>query len=177
MQVCLVDNTTSLEFYQRVVTCVQKHYGVKTVFKHCREQTNYKDLTRNVRDSDVVIGEISQPSTRVGLSIAIAFQLHRPIVLFYRKETRPAILECLDKTDQENLQLVSYDKFSLEKEIVFCLEYAFSAGSSRFNFFITASIGAYLHWIAEYYHLPRSVYLRRLIEKDLKQNQEYLATT
>lgn len=174
MRICLVESTSNQDFSQRLTVCVRNQYGVNTQFASCHQTIDYTNLTKDVRHSDVVICEVSKPSTRVGLSIALAFQLCRPVILLYGKQTQPAILSCLDTVDRENLQVVAYDNLSLEKEVLLCLDYALSGTNARFNFFITASIGVYLNWIARHYHLPRAVYLRRLIEQDLKQNQDYL---
>lgn len=43
----------------------------------------------------------------------------------------------------------------------------------RFNFFVTPRILLYLDWLAKNKKLPRSVYLRNLIESDMEKNKEY----
>ena len=175
MRLYLIGNTSCPDFFARLEKCVRKKYGEKNDFVYYDQQIGYKDLTKELRLSDVVIAEISQSNTKTGMSIAMALQLRRPVILFYKEDHRPAVLPFLDQVDQENLQLISYDQFSLEKDVLFCLDYAFTTGNLRFNFFITSAIETYLEWISKRYHLPKSVYLRHLIEKDLAANQEYLA--
>jgi len=44
---------------------------------------------------------------------------------------------------------------------------------TRFNFFISPLHQTYLDWIAKHRKIPRSVYLRDLIERDMAQNKEF----
>jgi hypothetical protein len=54
----------------------------------------------------------------------------------------------------------------LEKAI----EYAINQQEVRF---ISPNIGRYLDWISKVKKIPRSVYLRALIERDMKENTEF----
>ena len=53
------------------------------------------------------------------------------------------------------------------------LDYVSSAQDVRFNFFISPTIGLYLDWISKNKRIPRAVYLRKLIEEEMRENKEY----
>jgi hypothetical protein len=41
-------------------------------------------------------------------------------------------------------------------------------GWKRFNFSVSPEIKAYLTWVQRTKHIPRSVYVRKLVEKQMK---------
>jgi len=43
----------------------------------------------------------------------------------------------------------------------------------RFNFFVSPKILAYLDWVAQKRMVPRSVFLRNLIEKEMKKDKGF----
>ena len=71
------------------------------------------------------------------------------------------------------LLLAPYNDGNLETVLADALDYASSHQDVRFNFFISPAIGNYLDWISKEKKIPRSVYLRNLIEKDMEENEEY----
>ena len=63
-------------------------------------------------------------------------------------------------------------KFSTE--IIFqAIEKAREKVDVRFNFYISPEIGRYLDWISQRKKLPRSVFLRGLVERHMHADKEY----
>ena len=50
-----------------------------------KHKENYKKITSEIKDSDVMIAESTQSSLGVGRLISIALQLHKPILVLYSK--------------------------------------------------------------------------------------------
>jgi hypothetical protein len=71
------------------------------------------------------------------------------------------------------LYLVEYSAENLKAQLSEYIEFAKINSDTRFNFFISPQIGSYLDLISHHKKLPRAVYLRRLIEDDMKLNKEY----
>jgi hypothetical protein len=71
--------------------------------------------------------------------------------------------------------VIKYDATNLREQLKCALSFAQNNVDTRFNFFISPSIGNYLDWISKNKNIPRSVYLRTLIEKDMVINKEYNA--
>lgn len=131
----------------------------------------HKKLFDYIKKADVVVGEVSYPSVSVGYLISMSLDLSKPTILLYKGKSEPNLLSSLVS---DKLQVINYDKMSvLESELAGSLDYAVQQADVRFNFFISPQIGVYLDWVSKNKRIPRAVYLRRLIEDDMKNNSEY----
>lgn len=133
----------------------------------------HKKILNNIKQSDIVIAQCTQQSLSVGYLISYALELNKPTLIFYHESsTRPNLFPTLNFSD-----LLLMAKYKTNEELAALLkeyiEYASEKMDVRFNFFISPSIGNYLDWISKEKKIPRSVYLRTLIEKDMIENQEY----
>lgn len=135
------------------------------------EAANYfKKLQTWMKSADIAVFEASYPSLGIGHEIAIALQLEKPVIVFHQPNKRPYILEGVPN---DKLQLVEYELETLREQINESLSYALDQQDTRFNFFISPRIGTYLDWVSKKRRIPRAVYLRRLIEDDMKKNKEF----
>lgn len=131
----------------------------------------HKKLFDYIRKCDMVVGEVSYPSVSVGYLISMSLDLGKPTILLYKGKSEPNLLSSLIS---EKLQVINYNSSSdLVKELMTSVEYASQQADVRFNFFISPSIGRYLDWISKNKRVPRAVYLRRLIEDDMRSSKEY----
>lgn len=131
----------------------------------------HKKLFDYIKKADVVVGEVSYPSVSVGYLISMSLDLSKPTILLYKGKSEPNLLSSLVS---DKLQVINYDKTqSLDAELSAGLEYAVQQADVRFNFFISPQIGVYLDWVSKHKRIPRAVYLRRLIEEDMRENTEY----
>lgn len=131
----------------------------------------HKKLFDYIKKCDMVVGEVSYPSVSVGYLISMALDLGKPTILLYKGKSEPNLLSSLVS---DKLQVLNYNsKAELEKELSSSIDYASQQADVRFNFFISPQIGLYLDWISKNKRVPRAVYLRRLIEEDMRTNKEY----
>ena len=125
----------------------------------------YKKILNWVNKSDLVVAEISFPSTaNIGHEISLAIEKGKPVIALYFKEREPGLFLGL-KTDK--IIWVKYSERDLVNTLKYSLDEAKNQMDVRFNFFISPKIGAYLDWISKNRKLPRAVYLRKLIEEDM----------
>jgi hypothetical protein len=61
----------------------------------------------------------------------------------------------------------------LEEKLKGALERAKEQSDIRFNFFVTPQILSYLSWLSGRKRIPRAVFLRTLIEREMKKDTEY----
>jgi hypothetical protein len=128
----------------------------------------YKRFLRSVNECDIVVAEASFPSTvNVGHEISVALEKGKPVVVLYAQNQSPVFLEGIQS---ERLLVQEYTNENLEVVIDSSIAYLSSQQDTRFNFFISPQIGNYLDWVSKKKRLPRAVYLRRLIELDMKRN-------
>lgn len=129
-----------------------------------------KKLSKWKKQADMVLVEASTPSFGVGQEITEALTDNKQVVVLYKSGMKPHILL---NQGQEALYFVEYNDGNLDKVLEEYIEYAKEHSDTRFNFFISPQIGTFLDWISRKKKLPRAVYLRRLIEDDMKLNKEY----
>lgn len=130
----------------------------------------YHEIASAIKSSDLVIAEISFPSVAVGHEISLALESNKPVIALHLKNTKVGLLEGVRN---EKLQIVEYKIENLHKEIDLSIERAMESADIRFNFFIPPSIVNYLDWLAKKRRIPRSVFLRNLIEREMENDGEF----
>lgn len=125
-----------------------------------------------IKRADIVLFETTQPDVSIGYEVATAMNLGKPVIILYKKDSSDAP-HVLKGIDSEKLQILGYDNNTLKELVKVAIEYAQESVDVRFNFFISPSISGYLDWISLNKKIPRSVYLRNLIETDMDENDEY----
>lgn len=126
-------------------------------------------LEKWISSSDFLIAETSFPSISVGYEISIALKLGKPVLILFNEGEAPSLL-----AHHKDEKLVC-EKYSLEtlKDIIDdFISYIQGTEETRFTFFITPEIALHLEDISKKEKMPKSVYLRKLIEKDMKIRNE-----
>lgn len=129
----------------------------------------YKQVLKWISKADYVVAEVSYPSIGVGYEISLALEKMKPVIVLHEKGDSPHFLKGINS---EKLLIVRYKLDSLRKTLLDTIDSATEQMDSRFNFFISPKISNYLDWIARKKRIPRAVYLRRLIEKDIKKGKK-----
>lgn len=128
----------------------------------------YKKLDQWISQSDLVVCEVSYPSTlNIGHEVSLALDKGKPVLALYKKNREPGVLVGISS---ERLILMEYSDNDLEKVTKEGLSEASDQMDVRFNFFISPRIGTYLDWISKNKKTPRAVYLRKLIEEDMSKS-------
>lgn len=137
---------------------------------HSERVERYKKLMESLKKSELVILEVSVHSLSMGYWLQKAMDLNKSVIALYLKDYEPKFLEGVE---DEKLQIIEYSADELESILKLAIENAAGVQDTRFNFFISPKHQNYLDWIAKYRKIPRSVFLRRLIEDHMKSNDEY----
>lgn len=169
-------------FYQQIIDILKYHeidvisdHIINTSEKEIRleskeDRINFqKKLSGWITSASFVIAETSYPSISVGYEISLALQMHKPVLILYTTPHPPSLLA---HYKDDNLICESYNSDTLKSIIEDFLNFTAGAADSRFTFFITSAIAAYLDEIARKKKIPKSVYLRQLIEKDMQKSSE-----
>lgn len=133
----------------------------------------HKSIVKNIKNSDIIVSECSHQSLSVGYLLSMATDMGRPVIIFYSKDAdKPNLFPSL--TNSAKFFLVKYSSTDELKDLVNeYVDYAKEQVDVRFNFFISPAIANYLDWISKVKKIPRSVYLRALIEREMEENKEY----
>lgn len=125
-------------------------------------------LEKWIRSSDFVIAEVSFPSISVGYEISLALHMGKAVLMLYANGDPPSLLA---HHEDDKLVCEQYSPTTVKGVIDDFINYIKGASDTRFTFFITSEIASYLDRVAKKQKLPKSVYLRNLIEKDMKNHR------
>jgi hypothetical protein len=139
--------------------------------KHGFHQNScYKTSLDKIKKVDLVIVEVTGHSMSMGFVIVKALELNKPVIALYSDKSSQTFLKWVNNN---RLIMVPYNKKNLSKTIDNSLIKAINLVDLRFNFFISTKIVNYLDWVSTYRMIPKSVFLRKLIEKEMKKDKEY----
>jgi hypothetical protein len=174
------------ETYKKIVTALEKlghsvqhdHItgdgkNLETIKDDTDEQVvaYYKQALRWISRAELVVVEASFPSTlNVGHEITLALEKGKVVIVLYEKGHGSLFMHGMNS---DKLIMVEYNHDNLAQLLEDSIEFAKESADTRFNFFISPRHINYLDWIAKTRKVPRSVYLRELIERDKAQNEEY----
>ncbi len=131
----------------------------------------YRKLIVWKNQADLVVAETSYPSFGVGQEISYILMQEKPVIALHLSGRKPHLLTAIG---QEYLHIVEYSLESVKRTLADYIEYAKGIADTRFNFFISSELGSFLDWAAKKRKLPRAVFLRQLIEEDMRKNKQYL---
>lgn len=130
---------------------------------------NYRQIIKWIDKSDFCVMEASFPSTlHIGHEITISIDKNKPTIVLFEKGKMPAQFMGL-KNDR--LIWVEYELGKVKQALAKAIEETRDLMDVRFNFFVSPKILNYLDWVAKEKKVPRSVFLRGLIEKEMKKDK------
>ncbi len=136
----------------------------------CNSSPGYMSAVEKVKKADVVVAEVSGHSMSMGFIVGKALELNKPVVALYKKGEQKQFLKWMKN---KKLILAPYDSKDIAVIIDESLRKSEKLMDVRFNFFVSPGILAYLDWVANKRMIPRSVFLRKLIEREIKKDKEY----
>lgn len=127
----------------------------------------HHDLEAQINSSDFLIAETSFPSISVGYEISMALDRGKPVLILYSEGDPPSIFAY-----HENQKIVceKYTSSTLPAILTDFLRYVSGEGDSRYTFYLSSAQAAYLDKQGKKHRVPKSVYLRLLIDQDMTKN-------
>jgi hypothetical protein len=129
-----------------------------------------KQSVETLKKADVVIMEISGHSMSMGYLTAKALEFGKPVIYIQKETSQPHWMEGLDdpklsnyKYTDENVTEILDKAIAKAKDLI----------DVRFNFFVSPKILNYLDWVSQKRMEPRAVFLRSIIEKEMKREKEF----
>jgi hypothetical protein len=130
-----------------------------------QRMTQYKRVQKWISQADIVVLEVSFPSTlNIGHRVSLALEKRKPVIALYFENQEPDFLQGLN---DEKLVWDSYSARDLSGVVLRNLELAAGKIETRFNFFMEPRQVEYLERVSANGQVPRSVYLRKLIDRDM----------
>lgn len=127
----------------------------------------HKKMEKQINECDCVVAETSYPSISVGYQISIALQRFKPVLILYSVGDPPSLFV---HSRDGNIVIEQYTMLELHDILPSFIDYVSGIHSLRFTFFITPSIATHLEKKSKEHNLPKSAYLRSLIEEDIRNS-------
>jgi len=137
---------------------------------HKERVDHFKKTVEYVKKADAVFVELSEHSMSMGYIVNKALENSKPVVALYKKGFEPYFFSGIEDS---RLLIVEYTEENIEETIREALNKIKDYSDVRFNFFVSPKILNYLDWIAQKRMIPRSVFLRNLIEREIKKDKEF----
>ena len=126
----------------------------------------HKQLEKWISSADFIVAETTFPSISVGYEISLAEAFLKPILILFSEGNPPSLLA---HHRDEKLICEKYSRENLPGLIDDFINYVRGNNDTRFTFFITSKIASFLEKVSRKGKLPKSVYLRKLVEEDMKK--------
>ena len=131
----------------------------------------YRSMLKDMDKADFCVFEASYPSTlHIGHEITLAMEKNKPVIVLYIKDHEPILFKGID---DRKIRWIEYNDTNLESLLNNAIEESKKEIDVRFNFFVSPKILVYLDWVAKKRMVPRSVFLRDLIDKEMKKDKEF----
>lgn len=137
---------------------------------HKERIEHFKETMDYIKRAELVIVEVSEHSMSMGYIVNKALEIGKPVIALFKEGFEPYFFSGIEDT---KLQIVGYDENNYRQVLDESVERARSNIDVRFNFFVSPKILNYLDWVAKKRMIPRSVFLRNLIEREMKKDKEF----
>lgn len=154
---------------------VTDHYLNRTIENIKNETQEESDRYRKNREkwlrrADVVLFEGTKQDINLGIEMAEAISLFKPVILFY-KEKVSAIPFSLKAEDRTKVIITEYNDKNMANQLKYSLELAGEELDVRFNMMIPSNLISYLDAEAKSQHTSKAAIIRKLIS-DFKKQKE-----
>ncbi len=124
----------------------------------------HKKLETWIQSADFMVVESSFPSISVGYEISLALQYRKPVLMLYSIGDPPSLFA---HHEDEKVVCEKYTFETLQTIISDFLRFVQGEADTRFTFFISSKQAAFLSKQAKQLRMPKSVYLRSLIDNEM----------
>jgi len=170
-----------LDNYLKIIELLKKH-GVQVTSDHIinTEETAInletkeqrlkfqKKLESWVDEADFMVVESTFPSISVGYEISLAVHKGKPVLALFSQGDPPSLIF---NNEEEKIVCEKYSDKDLEEIVTDFLNYVQGGSDTRFTFFVSSEIASYLSKMAKKMKVPKSVYLRYLIQQDIRKTK------
>lgn len=130
----------------------------------------FEQATDAIKKSDLLVAEITNPSTGVGQQISLALSWKIPVVLLKKSTIRTTSRFTLGM-ESPLLKKIEYNSVSLKNILKVTLEDVKKNNYIKFNFITTRDINDFLDTKSREKNISKSEFLRKIIEDWRKDNK------
>jgi len=128
----------------------------------------YEKMSKCISEADIVVVEASYPSINVGHEITLALEKGKPVIALHINGKEPHLLQGLLS---EKLLILEYSLDTIREILEYGIEEAKTRIDMRFTILLPPKIVGYLNRISKEKRIPRSVFIRNLIEDKMEEEK------
>lgn len=134
-----------------------------------KESAQYrKSREQWLRNADVVIFEGTKQDINLGIEMAEAISLFKPVILFY-KENISSVPYSLKAENRTKVILIEYNDTNIKSQLKLALSIASEELDVRFNMMLPSNLISHIQSKSEKENLSKAAYIRKLISEDLEK--------
>ena len=182
MKIYFTASITGKKHYEknyRLIVNTLRSLGHKLILNHLFERTAVevwgqseeidkvfcKLLMGWLKECDLVIAEVTYPSIGVGFEIAFALNKLKPVLALYSSEQPVPLLKGMEG---DQLIIERYEPENLKASLKNLLKLLSEKIDTRFTLLLPTNIVSFLDELSKKKKIPRSVFIRSLIEREMK---------
>jgi len=182
----IIGRDTKVKEWQELVANTIKERGIDintvnlaTEKKKIMEETEddmvkaFKRNTKSIKESDVVVAEVSVSDSGVGYEIAYALNLRKPVLALYNEEAGEPTAPPIQVGKQKLLTFEKYNKKNLKNKIDHFFSDIKSKLDTKFILIISPEIDRYLEWASDYKRMHKAQIVRNAVEKEMESDKDY----
>jgi len=156
------------------IAVFERRFNEKNYYLNKNESQNFEEqhkISRQKKDADVVIVEITNPSIGIGQEISMALLHNKYVIALHNQRVKPHVLTDI-KT--EKLIILPYNKTNLKSVVSEAMEFIGENKDQRFNLILSNDLVAYLDSLSEKKGKSKAEIIRSLIVNEMKIEDRYL---
>ncbi len=136
-------------------------------------QIEYKKLDKSLRNAEVYMADISEPSITVGYEISQALMHRKPVLVLKHQKALFHPMTSIQGNKSVYLKFKTYDERSFYSIVKRFLETAKDKIDTKFILIIPPTIDRYLEWNTRERGVPKAEVTREAIERAMKDDKNY----
>lgn len=157
------------EVIERISKLIERHHQV---LRHEEKESGlYQQIFDHIKAADLLIAEITHNTPELGYEITLALSQRKSVLALFAGHGEPSLIKQLNSTSFDQRFIVAhYTPTTLEDVIIHELDDLKRQVTQRFTILLPTHIINHLEFVSQRLSLPKSVYIRKLIEADMQNH-------
>lgn len=133
----------------------------------------YKELEKFIKNTDVYISDISEPSVGIGFEISQAVLQRKPVLVLNFEKSKFQPLATIEGLKSKYIKYKKYNLDNVKEVINEFLHDAKSKLDTKFILIISPEIDKYLEWASDQKRMHKAQIVRNAVEKMMDDDEEW----
>jgi hypothetical protein len=170
-------SVTQLKAFNEGITHLKRlgHNVVESSANKKAEEASksFSKIDKAIKDTDILIAEVSYADSKVGYEIARALDEKKVVIALKDNKSKENIYPPLSDGNISTLVYKSYSANDIVSIMESALKEAEGKLDSKFILIISPEIGRYLDWAAQTKRMHKAQIVRNAVEAIIKKDREY----